>query len=76
MDVDRSYLSEGSKEKDDYEFDEKEVLCTKIAGLCHDLGIFNAWPRSIGNETCIHAGHGPFSHMFEHEVVAAVMKVT
>ena len=23
----------------------------------------------------VHAGHGPFSHMFEHEVVATVMKV-
>ena len=22
-----------------YEFDDKEVLCAEIAGLCHDLGI-------------------------------------
>jgi dGTP triphosphohydrolase len=26
-------------DKSMYEFDDKEVLCAEIAGLCHDLGI-------------------------------------
>ena len=32
---------ERAKEDDKsmYEFDDKEVLCAEIAGLCHDLGI-------------------------------------
>lgn len=50
--------------KDDesmYEFDDKEVLCAEIAGLCHDLGtiilqvnLHNAWMSEYGmHEICI-----------------------
>ena len=26
------------EDKSTYEFDDKEILCAEIAGLCHDLG--------------------------------------
>mmetsp|Transcript_10141 Transcript_10141/g.25969 ORF Transcript_10141/g.25969 Transcript_10141/m.25969 type:complete len:554 (-) Transcript_10141:388-2049(-) len=34
------------------------ILCTEVAGLCHDLG------------------HGPFSHMFDHEFLPRVVSPT
>lgn len=39
LDVDKENLPSESEDKDSYEFNELEVLCAKIAGLCHDLGI-------------------------------------
>ena len=27
------------KEKDWWSFDDKEVICAQVAGLCHDLGL-------------------------------------
>ena len=39
LDKDRSKAKEEHKSM--YRFDEEEVLCAEIAGLCHDLGIHN-----------------------------------
>lgn len=37
-----------------YEFDDKEVLCAEIAGLCHDLGII-IMHLACHNYACMHA---------------------
>lgn len=37
LEKDREKAKEDNKSM--YEFDDKEVLCAEIAGLCHDLGI-------------------------------------
>lgn len=42
----------------------REVLCVQLAGLCHDLGMFELLPPNVAL-LCSFLGHGPFSHLFD-----------
>ena len=71
-----SYKDSEIKEehRDMYKFDNKEVVCAEIAGLCHDLGVYFNCRVVIHVQLCYNAGHGPLSHMFE-KVMNQVLKV-
>ena len=68
---------DSEKHKHMYKFDDKEVVCAEIAGLCHDLGVhlFCCMIRVVIHvQLCYNTGHGPLSHMFE-KVMKQVLKV-
>ncbi|KAF0690294.1 Aste57867_18320 [Aphanomyces stellatus] len=47
--------------------DDKDILCVKIAGLCHDLGNVPLLYMEINSTLDLHSilGHGPFSHVYD-----------
>ena len=42
-----------------------DILCVKIAGLCHDLGLCSCIASLPAPITLCCLGHGPFSHVFD-----------
>ena len=52
-----------------------DVLCVKMAGLCHDLGELGHLHYSYMHKQILispHTGHGPFSHLFDSMFIPAV----
>lgn len=49
---------------------EQDLLCVKIAGLCHDLGMLIAVMEQVMTGF---SGHGPFSHMFDSNFIPSAL---
>ena len=43
----------------------EDILCVKVAGLCHDLGEYQLVCAGIHLQQILQSGHGPYSHLFE-----------